>query len=133
LGQSPLNPGDAFEVALLNAQTRQSLISPISNLTQTDSLLNLQNSGQLYRTTATYLSDLPDADDRANAFRLARPRTVTIDVRRSSRVMAMRFASAETHPTLDIRLQFNHIPDVGCVVPQGNASPDKINQWIAIE
>jgi DNA/RNA endonuclease G (NUC1) len=65
LDQSPLNPGDTFEVALLNAQTRQSLISPISNLTQTDSLLNLQNSGQLYRTTATYLSDLPDSDDRA--------------------------------------------------------------------
>jgi hypothetical protein len=71
LDQSPLNPGDTFEVALLNAQTLQSLISPISNLTQTDSLLNLQNSGQLYRTTATYLSDLPDSDDRTSAFRLA--------------------------------------------------------------
>jgi hypothetical protein len=34
---------------------------PISSLTQTDSLLNHQNSGQLYRTTAT---DLPDSDDR---------------------------------------------------------------------
>jgi large repetitive protein len=80
LDQSPLNPGDTFEVALLNAQTLQSLVGPISNLTQTDSLLNLQNSGQLYRTTATYLSDLPDSDDRANAFRLARPRTITIDL-----------------------------------------------------
>jgi DNA/RNA endonuclease G (NUC1) len=31
LDQSPLNPGDTFEVALLNAQTLQSLVGPISN------------------------------------------------------------------------------------------------------
>jgi hypothetical protein len=95
LDQSPLNPGDTFEIALLNAQTRQSLLTPITTLTQTDSLLNLQNSGQLYRTTATYLSDLPDADDRANAFRLARPRTVKLFRQNPGH----RLASSEANPT----------------------------------
>jgi PKD repeat protein len=45
---TPTSPGDAFEVALLNANTKQSLINTVTGLTQTDSLLNIQNDGIYY-------------------------------------------------------------------------------------
>ena len=41
LGQSPNNPGDVFEVALLDAD-QQSLFSPAGGLSNTDALVNIQ-------------------------------------------------------------------------------------------
>ena len=43
-----LAPGDAFEVALLNSNTMQSLVGTASGLTQTDAFLNIQQSGQVF-------------------------------------------------------------------------------------
>ncbi|MEP0877593.1 hypothetical protein NDA00_17430 [Funiculus sociatus GB2-M2] len=48
LGTSPLDPPDAFEVALLDANTLTSLVSTATGLTSTDSLLNIQHDGKAY-------------------------------------------------------------------------------------
>jgi hypothetical protein len=45
LNPTPGQPGDAFEVALLNAQTGRSLVGTARDLTQTDALLNIQANG----------------------------------------------------------------------------------------
>jgi DNA/RNA endonuclease G (NUC1) len=56
LGAStPTSPGDAFEVALLNANTKASLLSTVTGLTQTDSLLNIQNDGTAYTSNKVSL------------------------------------------------------------------------------
>ena len=47
LGASELTPPDAFEVALLDANTDESLTA-VSNLSNTDFLLNIQNDGTAY-------------------------------------------------------------------------------------
>ncbi|NJO99058.1 MAG: hypothetical protein HC764_26250 [Pleurocapsa sp. CRU_1_2] len=47
LGASELAPPDAFEVALLDANTKESLVTD-NDLTQTDSLLNIQPDGTTY-------------------------------------------------------------------------------------
>jgi hypothetical protein len=48
LSASALAPPDAFEVALLNAQTNTPVAGVASGLSQPDSLLNLQANGQTY-------------------------------------------------------------------------------------
>ncbi|GAB1539092.1 hypothetical protein NUACC21_17570 [Scytonema sp. NUACC21] len=49
LGQdTPLAPGDAFEVALLDTLTKQSLVNTLTGLSKTDSLLNIQHDGTAY-------------------------------------------------------------------------------------
>jgi PKD repeat protein len=52
---TPTAPGDAFEVALLNANTKQSLINTVTGLTQTDSLLNIQSDGTAYTSNKVTL------------------------------------------------------------------------------
>ncbi len=47
-GNGLLAPGDAFEVALLNTNTMQSLVGTASGLTQTDAFLNIQQTGQVF-------------------------------------------------------------------------------------
>jgi DNA/RNA endonuclease G (NUC1) len=45
---SDLAPGDAFEAALLNAQTLETLVGSANGLSQTDAFLNLQHTGNAY-------------------------------------------------------------------------------------
>jgi Bacterial Ig domain len=65
-----LAPGDAFEVALLNHTTNTSVLAPLTGLSQTDALLNIQSNGQTYRSSAVTLGGVSGAE----------PRTVQIDV-----------------------------------------------------
>ncbi len=65
-----LAPGDAFEVALLNHTTNTSVLAPLTGLSQTDALLNIQSNGQTYTSNAVTLGGLSGAE----------PRTVQIDV-----------------------------------------------------
>jgi large repetitive protein len=65
-----LAPSDAFEVALLNATTHTSVLAPLTGLSQTDALLNLQTNGQSYSSPAVTLRGVSGAE----------PRTVQIDV-----------------------------------------------------
>src|SRR5271166_3268265 len=44
----PNNPPDAFEAALLNTQTDQPLVGPPTGLSNTDSFLNIQQTGEVY-------------------------------------------------------------------------------------
>ena len=48
LGAAALNPPDAFEVALLNVATLASVLGPLTPLGQTDALLNIQPTGQVF-------------------------------------------------------------------------------------
>ena len=48
LGATSLTPPDAFEVALLNANTLTPLVGTSSGLNNTDAFLNLQKNGQIY-------------------------------------------------------------------------------------
>jgi len=48
LGASPGSPPDAFEVALLDAGTYESLVGVVRSLGQTDALLNIQSTGRTY-------------------------------------------------------------------------------------
>jgi hypothetical protein len=59
---TPTAPGDAFEVALLNANTKASLLSTVTGLTQTDSLLNIQNDGTAYTSNkVTVVNTTPNS------------------------------------------------------------------------
>ncbi|BAZ46381.1 DNA/RNA non-specific endonuclease [Chondrocystis sp. NIES-4102] len=76
LGASELAPPDAFEVALLDANTNQPLTTTSNGLTETDSLLNIQNDGTAYfsnnvRINGTTSGEMIDLD---------KSRTITIDI-----------------------------------------------------
>ena len=77
LGLSELNPGDAFEVALLDARTNEPLAGTLAGLDQADSLLNIQYDG-----TAFYSSSVsgPALTGSGNAIDLSGPVTLSIDV-----------------------------------------------------
>jgi hypothetical protein len=69
-----LAPGDAFEVALLNHTTNTSVLAPLTGLSQTDALLNIQSNGQTYRSSAVTPGWVSGAEPNNT------PRTVQIDV-----------------------------------------------------
>lgn len=73
---TPTSPGDAFEVALLNANTKASLLSTATGLTQTDSLLNIQNDGTAYTSNkVTLVNTTP-----ATQLTLNQPLTFKVDL-----------------------------------------------------
>jgi PKD repeat protein len=72
-----LAPNDAFEIALLNHNTNTSVLTPLSGLSQTDALLNIQTNGQTYFSNAV---TLVGATTSGNTLNLKTPRTVQIDV-----------------------------------------------------
>ncbi|MCC5615423.1 PKD domain-containing protein [Nostoc sp. CHAB 5836] len=73
---TPTAPGDAFEVALLNPNTKQSLINTVTGLTQTDSLLNIQNDGTYYTSNkVTLVNTTPNS-----TLTLNQPLTFKVDL-----------------------------------------------------
>ncbi|MCC5669342.1 PKD domain-containing protein [Nostoc sp. CHAB 5784] len=77
LGTSDLAPSDAFEVALLDADTLTSLVGTATGLSQTDSLLNLQQSGNAYFSNKVKVTG---ANTSGSQVALNTPRTVQIDI-----------------------------------------------------
>jgi PKD repeat protein/DNA/RNA endonuclease G (NUC1) len=75
LGASELAPPDAFEVALLDANTQESLVSD-NDLTETDSLLNIQNDGTAYFSDQVRIGGATSGE----LINLDKSRTVTIDI-----------------------------------------------------
>ena len=75
LGASELSPPDAFEVALLDADTNESLTA-VSDLINTDSLLNIQNDGTTYFSDKVRIGGATSGE----IIGLDRPRTVTVDI-----------------------------------------------------
>ena len=75
LGASELAPPDAFEVALLDADTNESLTA-VSDLNNTDSLLNIQNNGTAYFSDKVRIGGASSGE----IIGLDRPRTVTVDI-----------------------------------------------------
>ena len=75
LGASEHFPPDAFEVALLDASTNESLTA-VSDLSNTDSLLNIQNDGTAYFSDKVRIGGAASGE----IIGLDRPRTVTVDI-----------------------------------------------------
>ena len=75
LGASELAPPDAFEVALFDADTNESLTA-VSDLSNTDSLLNIQNDGTTYFSDKVRIGGATSGE----IIGLDRPRTVTVDI-----------------------------------------------------
>ena len=76
-GDDPSGPPDAFEVALLDAHTGQSVLGTAQGLALTDALLNIQASGQTFVGSAVTVPGLGSSGDTLpwNA-----PVTVQIDL-----------------------------------------------------
>jgi PKD repeat protein len=73
---TPTAPGDAFEVALLDTTTKASLLSTVTGLTQTDSLLNIQNNVTYYTSNkVTLVNTTPNS-----TLTLNQPLTFKIDL-----------------------------------------------------
>ncbi|WP_416212597.1 Calx-beta domain-containing protein [Nostoc sp. ChiQUE01b] len=77
LGTNEFAPNDAFEVALLDARTLTPLVGTSIGLTQTDSLLNLQQSGNAYFSDKVKIAGANTSGDK---IALNTPRTVKIDI-----------------------------------------------------
>jgi PKD repeat protein len=75
LGASELAPPDAFEVALLDANTNESLVTD-NDLTETDSLLNIQPDGTAYFSDQVRIGGATSGE----LINLDKSRTVTIDI-----------------------------------------------------
>ena len=75
LGASELAPPDAFEVALLDANTQESLVTD-NDLTETDSLLNIQNDGTAYFSDKVRIGGAASGE----IIELDKSRTVTVDI-----------------------------------------------------
>ncbi len=75
LHATPLNPPDAFEVALLDPVTMQPIVGPADGLTGTDALLNIQPTGQVFFASAV---SLPIANVSGEQATLTFPFTVEI-------------------------------------------------------
>ena len=63
LGATTGNPGDAFEVALLNADTMTSLVGTAAGLDNTDAFLNIQGNGTTYISPAVSIAGLNASGD----------------------------------------------------------------------
>src|SRR5262249_13065952 len=72
-----LQPPDAFEVALLNPQTFQPLAGVAMGLSQTDALLNIQQTGEVFFAPGVNVSGVAHSGDRVS---LDQPLTVRIDL-----------------------------------------------------
>nr|WP_250855216.1 PKD domain-containing protein [Anabaena sp. CCAP 1446/1C] len=77
LGTNTFAPNDAFEVALLDTQTLTPLIGTATGLTHTDSLLNLQQTGNTYFSNNVKIAGANTSGDK---IALNTPRTVNIDI-----------------------------------------------------
>jgi large repetitive protein len=75
LGASELAPPDAFEVALLDAKTKESLVT-VNDLTETDSLLNIQPDGTAHFSDRVRIGGATSGE----IINLDKSRTVTIDI-----------------------------------------------------
>jgi large repetitive protein len=75
LGADELAPPDAFEVALLDAKTNESLTSD-TDLTQTDSLLNIQPDGTAHFSDQVRIGGAISGE----IINLDKSRTVTVDI-----------------------------------------------------
>jgi hypothetical protein len=73
----PLEPPDAFEVALLDADTMQPLVGTAAGLSQTDALLNVQQTGEFFFGPRVTVSGVSGSGQVAS---LASPLTVTVDL-----------------------------------------------------
>ena len=74
---TPDSPPDAFEVAILDAATGQPVAGVANGLTQTDALLNLQATGELFFGADTTQSLVANSGDIAT---LDGPAVVTVDL-----------------------------------------------------
>jgi uncharacterized repeat protein (TIGR01451 family) len=70
-------PPDAFEVALLNANTLNPLVGPATGLTRTDAFLNFQQSGAVFFSPEV---TIPGATASGQSPTLTFPLTVTVDL-----------------------------------------------------
>lgn len=75
LGASDLVPPDAFEIALLDANTNQSLTTD-NALDNTDSLLNIQHDGTAYFSNNVRIGGVTSGD----ILDLDKSRTITVDI-----------------------------------------------------
>ncbi len=72
-----LSPPDAFEAALLNTQTDQPLVGPPIDLSNTDSFLNIQQTGEVFYAPQV---TVPGAGASGSVSSLTFPEQVTVDV-----------------------------------------------------
>ncbi|WP_048753707.1 hypothetical protein, partial [Crocosphaera watsonii] len=77
LNQDEFTPPDTFEVALLNTEDMTSLVNPITGLTNTDSLFNLQSNGQVFFSPQVMVQG---ATNSGETLSLNSPITVNVDV-----------------------------------------------------
>ncbi len=71
------SPPDAFEAALLNSQTDQPLIGPVTGLSNTDAFLNIQQSGEVYYAPQV---TVPGAGASGSVTTLTFPEQISVDV-----------------------------------------------------
>jgi hypothetical protein len=71
------NPPDAFEAALLNATTMDPLVGPPTGLSNTDSFLNIQQTGEVFYAPQV---TVPGAGPSGSVATLDFPNTVSVDV-----------------------------------------------------
>ncbi|MFI5453883.1 MAG: Ig-like domain-containing protein [Isosphaerales bacterium] len=71
------NPPDAFEAALLNTQTNQPLVGPPTGLANTDSFLNIQQTGEVFYAPQV---TVPGAGASGSVATLQYPEIVTVDL-----------------------------------------------------
>jgi hypothetical protein len=77
LGISPLDPPDAFEVAVLNVNTFTPLVGTATGLTSTDSFLNIQHDGKAYFSSQV---TVPNTAIHDSILSLHSPTTYTVDI-----------------------------------------------------
>lgn len=77
-GTSGANPPDAFEVALLDANTMTSLVGTATRLTDTDAILNIQQTGEVFFGSEVTVTGVPTSGQVAS---LLFPLIVTVDLR----------------------------------------------------
>jgi RHS repeat-associated protein len=77
VGNGPLAPTDAFEVALLDTNTMQSLVGTADGLTKTDAFLNIQQTGQIFYGNHVNISGVTGSGQTGA---LDQPMTVTVDL-----------------------------------------------------
>ncbi len=77
VSNGPDNPPDAFEAALLNATTMAPLVGPPTGLSNTDSFLNIQQTGQVYYAPQV---TVPGAGASGSVATLNYPEVISVDV-----------------------------------------------------